>query len=253
MRKKIAAGNWKMNTTLEEGLKLASEVVHMAGDGLLSDTTVIMSVPYTHLQSIKKIIGSATNVLIAAQNCHQEVSGAYTGEISAAMLQNLEVDCVVLGHSERREYYKETYAELEAKTRIVLAHQMVPIFCCGEKLAIREENAHFDLVKEQLSSSLFQLDAADFAKIIIAYEPVWAIGTGVTASDEQAQEMHHFIRETIAEKYGESIASQLPILYGGSVKPANAQTLFSCPDVDGGLIGGASLDAQGFIDIARSF
>ena len=223
MRKKIIAGNWKMNTTLDEGLKLASEVVHMAEDGLLSDTTVIMSVPYTHLQSIKKIIGSATNVLIAAQNCHQEVSGAYTGEISAA------------------------------KTRIVLAHQMVPIFCCGEKLAIREENAHFDLVKEQLSSSLFQLDAADFAKIIIAYEPVWAIGTGVTASDEQAQEMHHFIRETIAEKYGESIASQLPILYGGSVKPANAQTLFSCPDVDGGLIGGASLDAQGFIDIARSF
>jgi triosephosphate isomerase (TIM) len=253
MRKKIAAGNWKMNTTLDEGLKLASEVVHMAKDESLSDTTIIISVPFTHLGSVKKIIGSATNVFIAAQNCHQEVSGAYTGEISATMLQSLGVDCVVLGHSERREYYKETYAELGAKTQIVLAHQMTPIFCCGEKLDTREENAHFNLVKEQLSSSLFQLDAADFVKIIIAYEPVWAIGTGVTASDEQAQEMHHFIRETITEKYGESIAHQIPILYGGSVKPTNAQTLFSCPDVDGGLIGGASLDAQGFIDIARSF
>jgi len=253
MRKKIAAGNWKMNTTLNEGLKLASEVVHMAKDESLSETTIIMSVPYTHIESIKKTIGNATNVFIAAQNCHQEVSGAYTGEISAAMLQNLGVDCVVLGHSERRDYYKETYAELEAKTQIVLDHQMTPIFCCGEKLATREKNAHFDLVKEQLSSSLFELDAVEFAKVIIAYEPVWAIGTGVTASDEQAQEMHHFIRDTIAKKYSESIAKQIPILYGGSVKPANAKTLFSCPDVDGGLIGGASMDAQGFIDIAKSF
>lgn len=253
MRKKIAAGNWKMNTTPEEGLKLASQVVHMAQDESISDTTIIMSVPYTHLESIKKIISPTKNILIAAQNCHQEVSGAYTGEISAPMLQYLGVDCVILGHSERREYNKETYAELKTKTQIVLKHQMTPIFCCGEKLSKRKENAHFDLIKEQLSSSLFELNAIEFAKLIIAYEPVWAIGTGVTASSEEAQEMHHFIRYTIAKKYGESIAKQIPILYGGSVKPENAQTLFSCPDVDGGLIGGASLDAKGFIDIAKTF
>lgn len=253
MRKKITAGNWKMNTTPDEGLKLASQVVHLAQDESISDTTIIMSVPYTHIEKIKKIISPTKNILIAAQNCHHEVSGAYTGEISAPMLQYLGVDCVILGHSERREYNKETYAELKTKTRIVLKHQMTPIFCCGEKLAKREENVHFDLIKEQLSSSLFELNAIEFANLIIAYEPVWAIGTGVTASSEEAQEMHQFIRNTIAKKYGESIAEQIPILYGGSVKPENAQTLFSCPDVDGGLIGGASLDAKGFIDIAKSF
>ena len=253
MRKKIVAGNWKMNTTPEEGLKLASQVIHMAQDESLSDTTIIMSVPFTHIESIKKIIPPTKNILIAAQNCHKEVSGAYTGEISAPMLQFLGVDCVVLGHSERREYYKESYAELETKTRIVLKHQMTPIFCCGEKLAKRQENAHFDLVKEQLSSSLFELNVIEFAKLVIAYEPVWAIGTGVTASSEEAQEMHHFIRDIITKKYGDSIAKKIPILYGGSVKPKNAQSLFSCPDVDGGLIGGASLDAEEFIDIAKSF
>ena len=253
MRKKIAAGNWKMNTTLKEGLKLASEIVHMSQNESLSDTTIIVSVPYTHIESIKKTIGHTKNVFIAAQNCHQKVSGAYTGEVSAIMLQNLGVDYVIVGHSERREYFNETYDELETKTRIVLNHHMTPIFCCGENLSIREDNAHFNLVKKQLSSSLFRLHAIDFAKVVIAYEPVWAIGTGVTASEEQAQEMHHFIRQTIAEKYGESIAQEITILYGGSVKPTNAQILFACPDVDGGLIGGASLDAQGFIKIAKSF
>ncbi|OUW37932.1 MAG: triose-phosphate isomerase [Flavobacteriaceae bacterium TMED184] len=253
MRKKIAAGNWKMNTTLNEGLKLASQVVHMSQDESLSDMIIIISVPYTHIESIKKTIVDTKNVFISAQNCHQKVSGAYTGEISAGMLQNLGVDYVIIGHSERREYFKETYDELETKTRIVLNNQMTPIFCCGESLPIREENGHFKFIKKQLSSSLFGLNAVDLAKLIIAYEPVWAIGTGVTASDIQAQEMHHFIRHTIAEKYGEIVAKHIPILYGGSVKPANAQTLFACPDVDGGLIGGASLDAQGFIEIAKSF
>ena len=253
MRKKIAAGNWKMNTTVEEGLKLASEVIHMAQDELITDVSVIMAVPFTHLVAVKKLIGSSSNVLLAAQNCHQAASGAFTGEISAEMLKAIGVNCVILGHSERREYYKESFTLLEEKLQAVLQNEMTPIFCCVEKLDVRQSNGQFDLVKEQLAASLFSLSPEDFSKLIIAYEPVWAIGTGVNASDDQAQEMHHFIRKVISQKYGSGIANEVSVLYGVSVKASNAKDLFSCADVDGGLIGGASLDSRGFVDIAKSF
>ncbi|MEM9326098.1 MAG: triose-phosphate isomerase [Bacteroidota bacterium] len=253
MRAKIAAGNWKMNMTIGTGSELASEVVNMAADEVKSDVQVILIPPFPLLSSVLALKGTQDNIHVGAQNCHEKESGAYTGEVSASALASLKVTHVVLGHSERREYFEESHALLAAKTKIVLQHKMTPIFCCGEKLEVREEKKHFDLVEEQISESLFDLAAADFSKIVIAYEPVWAIGTGVTASAEQAQEMHAFIRSTIASKYGDDVAKEISILYGGSVKPGNAQELFACADVDGGLVGGASLKSRDFVDIAKSF
>ncbi|MFY0688135.1 MAG: triose-phosphate isomerase [Cyclobacteriaceae bacterium] len=253
MRRKIAAGNWKMNTELSEGMELASEVVNMVNDEVTGDVDVILITPFTHLNSVKQVIGNASKVFLGAQNCHEAKSGAYTGEVSVDMLNSVGVQYVVLGHSERREYFEESYEDLKKKTEAVLAGDLIPVFCCGEKLEVREAGKHFDLVKEQIAESLFELSVEDFSKVVIAYEPVWAIGTGVTASAAQAQEMHAVIRQQIAEKYGQDVADGISILYGGSVKPGNAGEIFACADVDGGLVGGASLSSRDFVDIAKSF
>ena len=249
-RKNIVAGNWKMNKNYQEGSELAQAIVNKLSP---TSTHVVFGTPYIHLRNVSKTTSGISNVHLAAQNCHQEEKGAYTGEISAAMLASVPVDYVILGHSERREYFGEDAALLAQKVDIVLANGMQPIFCCGEKLEIREANGQEALVGAQIKDALFHLSAEAFSKIVIAYEPVWAIGTGVTASPEQAQEMHAFIRGLIREKYGETIADETTILYGGSVKPANAKELFANPDVDGGLVGGASLKADDFIAIINSF
>ena len=253
MRDKIAAGNWKMNTDLSTGMQLASEVVHMGADEVSSKVKMILIPPFTHLTTVKKQIGDASNVFLGAQNCHEAGSGAYTGEISVSMLKSVGVTYVVLGHSERREYFGENHELLAKKIDAVMAGGLLPIFCCGEKLETREANQHFDLVKQQVEESLFHLSADQIKQVVIAYEPVWAIGTGVTASDEQAQEMHAFIRGVLAKKYGQETADSISILYGGSVKPDNAKALFACADVDGGLVGGASLKSRDFVEIAKSF
>lgn len=249
-RQQIVAGNWKMNMDLKAGQQLARAV---AGAEAIPGVTLVLGTPYIHLSSVAEIIAGREQLHLAAQNCHQEESGAYTGEISAAMLQSVGAHYVILGHSERREYFGEDEALLAKKVDIALAHDLIPIFCCGEKLDVREAGGHVALVKKQLEGSIFHLSASDFGKLVIAYEPVWAIGTGRTASPEQAQEMHAAIRQMISEQYDDAVADATPILYGGSCKPSNAREIFSQPDVDGGLIGGASLKAEDFLAIAGSF
>ena len=252
MRNKIVAGNWKMNTIVRDGVALASMINNQLKDvELRDDVKVIIAPPFTHLTFVSQVV-DCKKVLVAAQNCATEDAGAYTGEISAEMLKMLGCNSVILGHSERRAYYGETSETLIKKTEQVLKNEMTPIFCCGEMLEEREANNHFKIVETQISEALFHLSEKDFGKIVIAYEPVWAIGTGVTASKEQAQEMHKFIRGIVEEKYGKSIADDLTILYGGSVKPNNAKEIFSEPDVDGGLIGGASLQAESFVEIIKA-
>jgi triosephosphate isomerase (TIM) len=251
MRRKIVAGNWKMNTNPNDGLQLAEAVVKGAGDGLPDNVTLVLAPPFTHLMLIKNILPA--NIGLAAQNCATEDSGAYTGEVSAGMLVSAGAGYVIIGHSERRMFYKETDQELNKKTRIAIAKGLSPIFCCGENLHEREKGIYTEIVKKQVEQGLADISAADFSKIIIAYEPVWAIGTGKTATAEQAQEMHHFIRHLISELYNSDIADNTTILYGGSCKPSNAKELFQNVDVDGGLIGGASLNADDFLAIARSF
>lgn len=249
-RRNIAAGNWKMNKTYEEGRDLAKAIVNKIQP---SDTIVILGTPFIHLKGVSTIIKDVSNVKLAAQNCSEHESGAYTGDISIDMLKSVDADYVILGHSERREYYGETDALISKKVAAVIEKGLLPIYCCGEKLEIRKADKHQELVGNQIKEGLFDLSAADFQKVVIAYEPVWAIGTGVTASPAQAQEMHQFIRGLIQEKYGEEIAQGCSILYGGSVKPGNAKELFSQPDVDGGLVGGASLKADDFVAIINSF
>lgn len=248
-RQHIVAGNWKMNKTYEEGRDLAQEIVDQLQP---SDTLVVLASPFIHLKNISGIVKDVSNLFIGAQNCHQEEKGAYTGEISAEMLQSIGVDYVIIGHSERREYFGETDELLAKKVDAVLAKGMRPIFCCGEKLEVREAKGHEALVAVQLEKALFHLSPEAFTQVVIAYEPVWAIGTGKTASPEQAQEMHHHIRQLISKKYGPGIADQTSLLYGGSCNPGNAKSLFSQPDVDGGLIGGASLKAGDFVAIVNS-
>lgn len=245
-RKNIVAGNWKMNKDYEEGRTLAREVVAKLQP---SDTIVILGTPYIHLKGVSHIISGVNNLCLAAQNCHQEEDGAYTGEISTAMLTSVGCDYVILGHSERRDYFEESNELINAKVKKTLAAGMLPIFCCGEKLPVREAGDQEKLVAQQIKEGLFDLSVEDFSKVVIAYEPVWAIGTGVTASPAQAQEMHAFIRSLVAEQYGEDLANATSILYGGSVKPSNAKELFSQADVDGGLVGGASLNANDFLAI----
>ncbi len=253
MRKNIVAGNWKMNKALAEGLSLTSEIVNMVKDEVIEDTVVILNPPYTHLNSVKEMIKDTDQVFLGAQNCNENPSGAFTGEISAFMLKSAGCDYVILGHSERREYFKENNQLLAKKVDIALENDLNPIFCCGESLDIREKGNHVEFVTGQLTESLFHLSKDQFKNIVLAYEPIWAIGTGKTASSEQAQEMHAAIRNHLAEQYGKEFAQEISILYGGSAKPDNAKELFAGADVDGGLIGGASLKARDFLDIIKSF
>lgn len=253
MRKKIVAGNWKMNKTLDEGLKLASEIVNMVQDESKGGVDVVLFPPFVHLNSVQKLISGASQISLGAQNCSEHEEGAYTGDVSAAMLTSVGAKYVLVGHSERREYHQESDELLAKKVEVALKHGITPIFCCGEPLEVREADGQAAYVTEQLTNSLFGLSKEDFGKIVIAYEPIWAIGTGKTASTEQAQEMHAVIRKHIAEKYGEEVAQQTSILYGGSCNPTNAPELFACADVDGGLIGGASLKSRSFVDIIKSF
>ena len=249
MRKNIVAGNWKMNNNLQEGVALARELQWALGRKKVNCEVVICT-PFIHLASIAKEI---TTICMGAQNCADIVSGAYTGEISAAMIASTGAGFVIIGHSERRAYYGETNAILKEKVMLVLENHMTPIFCIGEILAERQAGKQNEVVEKQIRESLFHLSAEDFDKIVLAYEPVWAIGTGVTATSEQAQEMHAFIRNTIANKYGYNVANETSILYGGSCNAGNAKELFSNPDVDGGLIGGASLSVDKFLPIVEAF
>ncbi len=252
MRKKIVAANWKMNLTLAQGEQLVNDIVN-AGIKLAEDQVVVIAPPFPYLLKVKQLIRNYPGICLAAQNCYSEKSGAYTGEISAEMLQSVGADYVILGHSERREYFHETNAQLAKKIDLALANGLQPIFCCGEPLEVRKAETQNAYVAQQLQESLFHLDAAALKNVVIAYEPIWAIGTGLTASAQQAQDMHAFIRAQIAEKYGREAALGISILYGGSAKPSNARELFACADVDGGLIGGASLIAADFTAIIQSF
>ncbi|MET2986109.1 triose-phosphate isomerase [Aureibaculum conchae] len=245
MRKKIVAGNWKMNNNLSESKKLVKGIKKAIKKKKLKNTRVIVSPTYVNLRAVVKKAKKST-IEVAAQNMHQADSGAFTGEISANMLKNIGVKTVILGHSERREYFGETDKLLTEKVDQALKNKLEVIFCFGEKLEERKSEKHFNVVESQIKNALFHLDTNAWKKIILAYEPVWAIGTGETASPDQAQEMHAFIRDLIAKKYNANIANNVSILYGGSVKPNNAKEIFSKEDVDGGLIGGASLKAEDF-------
>ena len=250
MRKKIVAGNWKMNTLLEEGAALAKNIADRINE-VPSDVQLILAPPFTHLDRVGGII-KGTPAALSAQNCADKEKGAYTGEVSAAMLVSAGCQYVILGHSERREYYHETSATLNDKMALALANGLKPIFCVGEKLEEREAGRHFEVVGAQIREVIFNLSPEQLAQVVIAYEPVWAIGTGKTATAEQAQEIHAYIRKVLAEKFG-AAAAECPILYGGSCKPSNARELFAQKDIDGGLIGGASLKADDFIAIAQSY
>ncbi|MFH2096175.1 MAG: triose-phosphate isomerase [Bacteroidota bacterium] len=248
MRRKIVAGNWKMNTNPEEGLKLAAAVMDNLPD---TEAVVILIPPFTHLTAIAEKV-KASGIFTGAQNCAEYEKGAYTGEVSAAMVKAAGAGYVLIGHSERRSVYGETDQSLKAKTNLALAEGLVPVFCCGESLDERNAGNHFRVVEKQLVNAIFHLDPDNFRKTVIAYEPVWAIGTGINATAAQAQEMHYYIRELIVKKYSEIEAQDISIIYGGSCKPSNSDELFSQPDVDGGLIGGASLIAEDFIAIIKS-
>ncbi|MGJ1205313.1 triose-phosphate isomerase [Sphingobacterium lactis] len=253
MRKNIVAGNWKMNMEYEQGVSLFSEIVNMVKDEVIGKQEVVVCSPFIHLAAISKLSAGVSNVHIGAQNINDHESGAYTGEISAAQVKSTGAAYVILGHSERRAYYGETDELLATKVDVALKNGLKPIFCIGETKDERESGSYFDVIKTQLSKGLFHLDAAAFGNIVLAYEPVWAIGTGLTASPEQAQEVHAFIRQTLADQYGAEIADNTSILYGGSANPSNAQSLFSQPDIDGGLIGGASLKSRDFLQIINVF
>jgi triosephosphate isomerase len=249
MRKKIVAGNWKMNKDLSEGIILANELVEKLST-TSKDVEVILGVPFTHLDKVASISDMFS---VSAQNCSAQASGAFTGEISTSMIVSTGAKYVILGHSERRAYHRENNTDLAKKVDLCLLDGLSVIYCCGELLSERESGNHFELVKTQIEEALFHLSNEQMSKVVIAYEPVWAIGTGVTASSEQAQEMHAYIRTVFADKYGTDIAQNISILYGGSCKPSNAQDIFSKEDVDGGLIGGASLNANDFSQIINAF
>lgn len=254
MRKKIVAGNWKMNLSIADACQLVEQVIAQAPT-LDENKQVIFCTPFTHLSAIDDVLCDAekNQFFLGAQNCNDKASGAYTGEISIAMLQDVGVDAVIIGHSERRQYYHEDASFLKAKVDALIAHDMQVLFCCGEPLDIREAGKQNEYVAQQLADSLFHLDAADIINhIVIAYEPIWAIGTGKTASTQQAQDMHAFIRAQIAQQYSPEVADAISILYGGSCNASNAKELFACPDVDGGLIGGAALKAETFVPIIEA-
>lgn len=253
MRKKIIAGNWKMNLTFDEGQKLTSEIVNMYSQEGISDVHVVLNVPFPHIHPVKKLIGSVPRIGVGAQNCSDKEAGAFTGEVSAKIIKSFGADYVIIGHSERRGYFNEDNELLALKVKIALEHGLTPIFCCGESLDIREAGTHEPNVKFQLTQSLFDLSADEISKVVIAYEPIWAIGTGKTATSDQAQEMHQALRRHLSSKYGKEVAQEMSILYGGSMNAGNASDLLSKPDVDGGLIGGASLKSKDFLEIIKSY
>jgi len=251
MRKQIAAANWKMNLTLQQAEKLLEDL-HAISYNLKHNQEVIFGVPFPYLAQVKHMLAGRNNVFVAAQNCSDKKSGAYTGEVSAEMLESIGVEYVIIGHSERREYFNESHAMLAGKIDRCLEHGLKPVFCCGEPLAVREAGTQNSYVETQLTESLFHLTATQLTGFVIAYEPIWAIGTGKTASNEQAQEMHAHIRSVMANQYGADVANSIAVLYGGSVKANNAKDIFGQPDVDGGLVGGASLVAADFAVIINS-
>jgi triosephosphate isomerase len=251
MRKQIAAANWKMNSTYQNGEKLLAEILEPK-ISLGADQLVIFAVPYPYLIMANSRVANEKNYFIAAQNCYHKKSGAFTGEVSVEMLQSIGIKYCVIGHSERREYFKETNQELAEKVNLCLEAGITPIFCCGEPLAIREAGTQNSYVETQLTESLFHLTDDIIQKVVIAYEPIWAIGTGKTASAEQAQEMHAYLRSSLEKRFGLAAVAKISILYGGSVKGNNAKEIFSKEDVDGGLVGGASLNAGEFIEIIKA-
>lgn len=248
-RKKIVAANWKMNLTLSEGENLIGQLLQ----GLPADPgcEIVIAPPFTHLQMLVNMV-HGTPLRSSAQHCHSETSGAYTGEVSVGMLKSLDIKYCITGHSERRQLFFETNQIVKAKVDAILQGGLIPIFCCGEPLEVRQAGQQNEYVREQLEACIFHLGPDAFSQLVIAYEPIWAIGTGMTASPEQAQEMHLFIRNTIREAFNSEISEGIRILYGGSIKADNASTLFASPDVDGGLVGGASLQPAGFLEIIRA-
>jgi len=253
MRKKIVAGNWKMNLDYTEGLGLFSEINNMVKDELTGKQEAVVCSPFIHLHSLVQMAKGNDRISIGAQNAHHAESGAFTGEVSAKMIKSIGATYVILGHSERRQYFGETNELIAKKIDTALANGLKPIFCIGETLEEREAEVHFNVIKDQLADGAFHLDEDQFAQLVIAYEPVWAIGTGLTATSSQAQEIHEFIRKEIAARYGEDVAENTTILYGGSCNSKNAPDLFAKPDIDGGLIGGASLKSREFVDILKVF
>ena len=251
MRKKIVAGNWKMNTTVPEGVELAKSVVEKSAQ-LPENVGLIVAPPFTHLASVASVL-KGSKVQLSAQNCADHEKGAYTGEVSVSMLASVGCQWTILGHSERRQYYGETDEKLVEKVKLALAGGLGVILCVGENLDQREAGKHFDVVTDQIKNVLYNFTADDMKKIIVAYEPVWAIGTGKTATAEQAEEIHACIRKVLADKFGAQVADDTTILYGGSCKPSNAKELFARKDIGGGLIGGAALKADDFIQIALSY
>jgi len=251
MRKQIAAANWKMNLTFQQGEKLLDDIL-TADIKLKEHQQAVFAVPFPYLLMARSEVEEQRNYYVAAQNCYHRKNGAFTGEVSVEMLHSLAVPFCVVGHSERRQYFNETNAMLGDKVTLCLENFIIPIFCCGEPLAIREAGTQNEFVETQLKESLFHLPSEKMKDIVIAYEPIWAIGTGKTATTDQAQEMHAYLRSILGKQYGKDVASGIPILYGGSVKANNAGELFSCADVDGGLVGGASLVADDFIQIIRA-
>lgn len=250
MRNNIVAGNWKMNKSVTEGINLANEISKIA-EQVNSEAKIIIIPPFLHLTKVKETISE--KIHLGAQNCSSNENGAYTGEISASMLSEIGIEYCLVGHSERRQYFNETNNTLKDKVNILLKNNITPIFCCGENLQQREDNIHFNIIKNQIDESLFHLSGDNLSKIIIAYEPIWAIGTGKTASPQQAQEVHAFIRNLLKNQYNKDLSDQITILYGGSCNPKNAKNLFSEKDIDGGLIGGASLNSTDFFEIIKSF
>ncbi|MBK1441935.1 triose-phosphate isomerase [Parapedobacter sp. ISTM3] len=253
MRKKIVAGNWKMNLDFQQGISLFSEIVNMAKDEVVGQQQVVVCSPFIHLHGIAQLAKGTSRVAIGAQNIYFEEKGAYTGEISATQVKSAGAEYVILGHSERRAYFNESDELLSKKVDAALSHGLIPIFCIGETQEEREAGRYFDVIRGQLEKGVFHLPSEVFNKVVLAYEPVWAIGTGLTATPEQAQEVHAFIRQQVAGQYNQSVADQLTILYGGSCNPKNAPELFAQADIDGGLIGGASLKSRDFIDIVKVF
>jgi len=251
MRKKVVAGNWKMNTSPAEGAALAEQLLKHVNSISGLRPKVIIAPPFTHLSHMASLL-TGKGILLSAQNCSSYEKGAYTGEVSPAMIAGCGAQYVIIGHSERRAYFHEDNATLAKKVSLALSHNLIPIYCCGETLEERESGKLFDVVKQQISEGLFHLDKLQFGTLLVAYEPVWAIGTGKTATPQQAGEMHEFIRKLIEEKYGADTADKTVILYGGSVNAANAKELFSTPHIDGGLVGGASLKAEEFVQIIKA-